>query len=132
MDTVTIGLGSNLGERLQELMRARAALARLLKHMRCSPIYETAPWGVTDQPAFLNAVCQGQTALAPLTVLAELKQIEHEMGRVVGPRWGPRVIDLDILFYDDLVLDIPALTLLHPQLHACAFVLVLLADLDSS
>ena len=129
MANITIGLGSNLGDRLLELTRGRTALAATFNLVRCSPIYETAPWGVIDQPHFLNAVCQGSTDLEPHAVLAVLKQIEHDLGRVAGPRWGPRAIDLDLLLYDDLQLETPTLTLPHPRLHERAFVLVPLAGI---
>ena len=130
MAAVTLGLGTNLGDRRLQLARARAALAGIITQLRCSAIYETAPWGVTDQPPFLNAVCQGSTDLTPPSLLAVLKQLEHDLGRVAGPRWGPRAIDLDILLYDDLVLDTPGLIIPHPRLQERAFVLVPLAELD--
>ncbi len=129
MATVTVGLGSNVGDRLLQLSLAREALGQTLDHMRCSPIYETAPWGVTDQPPFLNAVCQGTTKLDAVSLLRLLKEIEQRLGRVVTRRWGPRAIDLDLLLYDDLLLDTPALTVPHPRFHERAFVLVPLADL---
>ncbi|MBA3945122.1 MAG: 2-amino-4-hydroxy-6-hydroxymethyldihydropteridine diphosphokinase [Herpetosiphonaceae bacterium] len=129
MATVTLGLGSNLGDRLLQLSRAREALGQTLDHIRCSPIYETAPWGVKEQPQFLNAVCQGMTKLDPASLLRLLKQIEQRLGRVASRPWGPRAIDLDLLFYDDRLLDSPTLTVPHPLLHERAFVLVPLADL---
>ncbi len=129
MVTVTVGLGSNLGDRLLQLSLAREVLRHTLDHIRCSPIYETAPWGVLDQPPFLNAVCQGTTTLQPDSLLNLLKQTEQQLGRVAARRWGPRAIDLDLLFYDELLLNTPTLTVPHPRLHERAFVLVPLADL---
>jgi len=94
-----------------------------------SPVYETPPWGFTGQPAFLNMALKGETALAPLALLAHLKQLEIELGRKPTFRYGPRRIDMDILFYDDLVLDEPGLSIPHPRLHERLFVLVPLADI---
>jgi 2-amino-4-hydroxy-6-hydroxymethyldihydropteridine diphosphokinase len=94
-----------------------------------SPVYETEPWGVTDQPAFLNMVVKGKTLLAPVALLARLKHLEIELGRIPSMRYGPRQIDLDILFYADIILATPALNIPHPGLQERAFVLVPLADL---
>jgi len=94
-----------------------------------SPIYRTAPWGYRDQPDFLNQVVGGVTGLEPLALLAHLKGIERALGRRTTFRYGPRVIDLDLLLYDDLVLTVPGLSIPHPHLHERAFVLVPLVDL---
>lgn len=129
MSRVFIALGSNLGNRQANL---RGALARFAPQMVVrdeSYIYETAPWGYADQPAFLNMVVEAETSLEPGALLAFLKNIEQEMGREATFRNGPRLIDLDILFYDDLVLDSPPLVIPHPRLHERAFVLVPLADI---
>lgn len=130
MATVFIALGSNLGDREANLAAAIAQLGRLGVVTRASPVYETEPWGITAQPRFLNQVVELQTELAPHELLRRLKTIETAMGREpTGPRYGPRPIDLDILFYDDLVLTSYALTVPHPRLCERAFVLVPLADL---
>ncbi|MBM3150666.1 MAG: 2-amino-4-hydroxy-6-hydroxymethyldihydropteridine diphosphokinase [Chloroflexi bacterium] len=129
MSTIYLALGSNLGDRLANLQAAMAALPPSVVIRRVSPIYETPPWGVTDQPAFLNMALAGETNLPPLALLAHLKALETGLGRLPSVRYGPRRIDMDILFYDDLLLDDPALTLPHPRLHERAFVLVPLADL---
>lgn len=126
---VYLALGANLGERAAMLRAARSRLSPAVEVLRCSRLYETPPWGDLDQPAFLNAVCHGRTALTPDALLAHLKQIERELGRVAARRWGPRAIDLDILFYDDLVLATPSLTIPHPLLHERPFVLVPLHEL---
>jgi 2-amino-4-hydroxy-6-hydroxymethyldihydropteridine diphosphokinase len=126
---VHIALGTNLGDRPANLKAALAALPPALTGLAGSPVYETPPWGVIDQPAFLNMVVRGETSLAPEDLLAHLKHLESELGRLPSIRYGPRLIDLDILFYDDLVLDTPKLTIPHPHLHKRAFVLVPLADL---
>lgn len=130
MATVYLALGSNQGQRLEHLRAAVAALAAVVSLERSSPVYETAAAYVEDQPPFLNAVVRGTTRLAPLALLAALKQIEANLGRRAGRRFGPRPIDLDILRYDDLALDLPELTLPHPRMHERAFVLRPLADID--
>lgn len=128
--TLHLALGSNLGDRPANLRAAIDALAPAVEVKRESPVYETPPWGVTDQPAFLNMVVQSETDLAPPTLLAHLKDLETRLGRQPGVRYGPRLIDLDILFYDNLVLDTPPLVIPHPRLHERPFVLVPLADLS--
>jgi 2-amino-4-hydroxy-6-hydroxymethyldihydropteridine diphosphokinase len=97
--------------------------------LESSPVYETAPWGVTDQPAFLNMVIKGKTRLSPRNLLKHLKLLENRLGRLPSIRYGPRKIDMDILFYADLLFAAPELTLPHPRLHERAFVLVPLADI---
>jgi len=94
-----------------------------------SPIYETEPWGVKDQPRFLNAACTIDTRYPPHALLTVLKEIEVTMGRTPSTRYGPRLIDLDILLYDDLVIDTPDLKIPHPEMLRRAFVLLPLADI---
>jgi 2-amino-4-hydroxy-6-hydroxymethyldihydropteridine diphosphokinase len=94
-----------------------------------SPVYETEPWGVTDQSAFLNMVIKGETHLSPRNLLKHLKRLESRLGRLPSIRYGPRKIDIDILFFADILLATPALTIPHPALHERAFVLVPLADI---
>ncbi|MBE3038513.1 MAG: 2-amino-4-hydroxy-6-hydroxymethyldihydropteridine diphosphokinase [Chloroflexi bacterium] len=127
---IYLALGTNLGDRFANLQAAIAALPPAVRVLAQSPVYETPPWGLTDQPAFLNMVLKGQTALAPVELLKHLKLLETELGRLPTVRWGPRRIDMDILFYDKLILDTPELTIPHPRLHERAFVLVPLADLE--
>jgi len=129
MPIIYLALGTNLGDRLANLRAALAALPPSVVCRQSSPIYETPPWGLTDQPAFLNMVLRGETDLEPAALLEHLKRLETELGRAPAVRWGPRLIDMDILFYDDLILDIPGLTIPHPRLHERAFVLVPLADI---
>ncbi|MDT8307169.1 MAG: dihydropteroate synthase [Anaerolineae bacterium] len=127
---IFLSLGTNLGDRLQNLRDAIAALeAAGVRLTALSPVYETAPWGHTEQPAFLNMAAAGRTALEPAALLQLLKQVEGDMGREPAERWGPRLIDIDLLFYDDLVLDGEELILPHPRLHERAFVLVPLAEI---
>lgn len=125
---VYIALGTNLGDRLINLRTALDALGPQVTVCEYSHIYETEPWGYTDQPAFLNMVIAGQTSLSTKKLLAFLKQVEVQMGRENTFRNGPRLIDLDILYYDDLIMDTPSLVVPHPRLHERAFVLVPLAD----
>jgi 2-amino-4-hydroxy-6-hydroxymethyldihydropteridine diphosphokinase len=127
-----VGLGANLGDRLQAL---RAAVDRLdaiagIRVVKCSPVYETAPQGpVPAQPDFLNAVCAVETSLAPRELLACLLRVESALGRARDVPQGPRTIDLDLLLFGSAVVDEPGLSVPHPQLHRRAFVLVPLLDL---
>jgi len=127
--TVYIALGTNLGDWLENLRGAIRSMPPEITVLDESHIYETPPWGYADQPAFLNMVIKAETDLEPEFLLKYLKQLEVELGREKNFRWGPRLIDLDILFYDDLVLDSPSLVIPHPRLHERAFVLVPLADI---
>src|SRR5512143_1333084 len=101
MSRVYLALGSNLGDRLANLRAAVDALAPDVRVLAESSVYETPPWGYTDQPSFLNMVIRAQTELEPRPLLRHLKELERRLGRERGFRYGPRVIDLDILFYDD-------------------------------
>ena len=126
---IFLALGSNLGDRQANLGAAIAALDPGIRAVGASPVYETAPWGFTQQPSFLNQVLRAKTALSPRELLTHLQGIETLLGRTPTFRYGPRPIDLDILFYADWVLDTPELTLPHPRLHERAFVLAPLNDL---
>jgi 2-amino-4-hydroxy-6-hydroxymethyldihydropteridine diphosphokinase len=125
---VYIALGTNLGDRSTNLRVAIEAMPPEIHVLAESHVYETPPWGYEDQPAFLNMVIKAETELGPEALLKYLKQLEVELGREQNFRWGPRLIDLDILFYDDLTLDSPPLVIPHPRLQERAFVLVPLAD----
>ena len=129
MSLVYLSLGTNLGDRLANLRRALQALPPKVKVLACSRVYETPAWGYEDQPAFLNLAIRAETGLSPSDLLAHLKKLEADLGRTPTFHWGPRLIDMDILFYDDLVLDTPDLVIPHPRLSERAFVLVPLADL---
>lgn len=129
MPTAYIGLGSNAGDRRENLRRARAELARLGQSQRSSSVYETEPVGVEDQPWFLNAVVELETDLWPRELVKRLKSIEERLGRVARRRFEPRVIDLDLLLYGDIELDVPTLAVPHPQMHLRRFVLQPLAEL---
>jgi 2-amino-4-hydroxy-6-hydroxymethyldihydropteridine diphosphokinase len=126
---VYLGLGSNLGERDALLRGALERLAPDVRVTRVSSIWDTAPLLITDQPRFHNAVVEGLTTLEPLALLRLLKGIERALGRQPGPRYGPRPVDIDILLYDDLILDTPELTIPHPRLAERAFALAPLAEI---
>ena len=126
---IYIALGTNLGDRIENLRAAIRSLPPHFERVRPSRTFETPPWGFADQPAFLNMAVHARTSLSPAESLARLKQVEVELGREQTFRWGPRLIDLDILFYDDLVVDTPPLVIPHPRLHERAFVLVPLMDI---
>jgi 2-amino-4-hydroxy-6-hydroxymethyldihydropteridine diphosphokinase len=128
-----LGLGSNEGDRLENLRAARAALGRReIEVTGASPVYETAPQGeVTDQRDFLNACLRVETALGPEELLDACKEVERELGRTPGgPRHGPRPIDVDLLLLGDLVLSTERLELPHPEVRARRFVLEPLLELD--
>lgn len=128
-EPIFLGLGTNLGDRQANLQMARSDLYPDITILQSSGIYETLPWGFTDQPAFLNQVLEICTQLEPLALLKRLKAIEVQMGRMKTFRYGPRLIDLDILFYGDRILDSETLTIPHPHLHERAFVLVPLNEI---
>jgi 2-amino-4-hydroxy-6-hydroxymethyldihydropteridine diphosphokinase len=131
MSTVVLGLGSNQGDRRGHLVAALRALATLpgTGVEAVSALYESAPWGVTDQPPFLNAAAAITTGLAPHALLQAVKRIEQTAGRTAGPRWGPRPLDIDLLLYDDQRVDTPDLVIPHPRLTERRFVLAPLQDL---
>ena len=123
-------LGANLGDRLTTLSQAVHLIAEsvgaVVQH---SHLYETAPWGVVDQPAFLNQVIAVDTQLEPEAVLMQTQRIERELGRIRLEKWGARMIDIDILFYDQRIIETEQLTIPHPYLHRRRFTLVPLAEI---
>ncbi len=124
MSTAYIGIGSNLGERQKNCEQA----VEFLQHKgitvkRRSSLYETKPWGVENQPSFLNMAIEIETDLSPGELLKLLKNIEAEIGREKSYHWGPRIIDLDILLYDDIVVNEDSLIIPHPYIHRRDFVL---------
>ena len=128
-----LGLGSNVGERLAALTEALSLLDATpgLRMLACSSVYETEPWGVTEQPAFLNLAAGFETTLSPTDLLAAAKSVESRVGRTETYRWGPRVIDVDILLYGDAVVNSaePDLQIPHARLRERAFALVPLAEI---
>ena len=127
--TVYLGLGSNLGNRQDNIERALGMLSQRLRLEKVSSTYDTEPVGNTDQPRFLNLVCQVNTILEPLALLTLAKGIELKLGRTPAATNAPRIIDIDILFYDDQVVDTPKLVIPHPKLIERAFVLIPLAEI---
>ena len=127
---VFLSLGSNLGEKEKNISRAKELLKKKgIEIIKESSIYLTAPWGKKDQPWFLNQVIEVATSLPPEELLDLIKGIEKELGREKGEKWGPRIIDLDILFYGEKIINLPSLTIPHPYLHERAFVLIPLTEI---
>lgn len=128
---IGLGLGSNIGDKRANIARALACLSArgAVAVTKISSIYRTAPWGYLEQEDFANACALATTTLEPPALLAEVKTVEAEMGRTDGLRWGPRLIDIDILFYGDETFHSPALVLPHKELFNRAFVLAPLAEI---
>lgn len=129
MATTYLGLGSNLGNRARNIYAALRRLGSLVSLREISSLYETEPVGLEDQPWFLNLVCRGDTILGPHELLAAAKRIEREMGRREGLRFGPRLVDIDLLLYEDLVVHSAELEIPHPRLHERDFVLIPLNEI---
>lgn len=130
MNVVYLGLGSNLGSRARNLSSARRRLRQKgLRIVRQSRVIETEPWGVTDQPRFLNQVVEGRWDGTPRQLLKAVKQVEREGGRVPSRRWGPRAIDVDILYFGQRIIELPNLVIPHPRIGERPFVLVSLREL---
>lgn len=130
-ETVYVGLGSNVGDREQHLRNAQMMLQseHCIQFEKCSTVLETAPWGGVDQPRFLNCAVKITTSFSPLQLLEFLKSSETQLGRVVTQRWGPRVIDMDILLFGQRVLETEQLTIPHRELSNRLFVLRPLLEL---
>ncbi|HEX7092016.1 MAG TPA: 2-amino-4-hydroxy-6-hydroxymethyldihydropteridine diphosphokinase [Longimicrobiales bacterium] len=129
MPTIYLGLGTNLGDRESNLREALRRLAELVRIEAVSSVYESEPVGFRAQPDFWNLVVRGQTELGPRALLGAIQEIERMMGRRPSFRNAPRVIDIDILLYDDVELDLPELSIPHPRMLERAFVLRPLAEL---
>lgn len=129
MATVYLSLGSNLGDREKNIASALEMLGQEARILKVSSLYETEPVGYKEQPWFLNCVCAAETELTPQALLELAKTIERKLGRKLTHRFGLRTIDIDILFYDDLILDSPDLVIPHPRLTERAFVLVPLKEI---
>ena len=127
--TVYLGLGSNMGNRQDNLDRALGFLSQRLRIEKVSSVYDTEPVGNINQPRFLNMVCQVYTRLAPSELLTLAKGIEKKLGRIFGKPNAPRPIDIDILFYGDQVIETPELIIPHPRLTERAFVLIPLDEI---
>jgi len=127
--TAYLGLGSNMGNRQDNLERALDFLSQRLRIEKVSSIYDTEPVGDVNQPRFLNLVCQVYTSLTPMALLTLGKGIESKLGRVSGKSNAPRPIDIDVLFYDEQIIETPELVIPHPRLTERAFVLIPLAQI---
>ena len=131
--TTYLCLGGNLGDRMAALTEALRLLDDTpgMRRTGCSAVYETEPWAVADQPNFLNLVAVYETTLSPVDLLRACKSVEAEVGRIASYRWGPRLIDVDILLYGDQVVNLaePDLQIPHPRMAQRAFVLVPLAEI---
>ncbi len=128
--TAYISIGSNLGNRKNNIRLAIKKLMGFCNIEAYSRVYRTKPYGVTDQPDFINLAVRVSTILEPAELLEELKAVEDSLGRVRIIRWGPRTIDLDILFFDDLIIKTENLTIPHPDLQNRYFVLKPLNDIS--
>lgn len=131
MANVYLGLGSNLGDRKENLEKSIAALNNFddITVTKRSSILETEPYGKTDQPEFMNMCVEIETRLSPLSLLETVLGIEHSLGRVREEVWGPRIIDIDILLYEDLELELDDLSIPHKEMHLRSFVLEPLSEI---
>lgn len=131
MSVAYIGLGSNIGDKVGNLKRTIVELGKVPgnKVLTVSSFYKTEPVGEVEQDWFINAAVKIETGLAPRELLKTLLDIERDLGRVREIKWGPRIIDLDILLYDDLVIEEEGLAIPHPYLHKRGFVLTPLAEI---
>ena len=127
--TAYLGLGSNLGDREENLRQALSLLGESVEITALSSVYQTEPWGYGEQPSFLNMVCGFRTSLSPPELLALAQEVERKLGRVRTIRYGPRTMDVDILLYGDRIVDTPDLQIPHPRIPERAFVLAPLAEI---
>jgi 2-amino-4-hydroxy-6-hydroxymethyldihydropteridine diphosphokinase len=130
LEVIYLSLGTNLGNRVENLDAVKKELIREVTILSCSPIYETEPWGYLDQPDFLNQVLAVETELSPVELLEFIKKVEKKIGRKPNFRYGPRIVDIDILLYGDRIIQDQDLVIPHPSLRERAFVLIPLADLN--
>lgn len=130
MATVYLSIGSNLGRREDNCLKALKTIEEKgMTIKKKSLLYETEPWGVREQPYFINMAVQVETDLPPDELLQVVKEIEKEMGRTKTYKWGPRIIDIDILLYDDLIYETSGLKIPHPFMHERDFVLRPLSEI---
>jgi 2-amino-4-hydroxy-6-hydroxymethyldihydropteridine diphosphokinase len=130
---IYLSIGSNVGARVANVRAAFALIDKNIgKIARKSHLYETQPWGKTDQEAFINQVVMANTYLDPRAVLEEITKIERQLGRERGEKWGPRVIDVDILFYGKRVIRDKGLEIPHPELHQRMFILVPFMEMEGN
>lgn len=131
MSTAYLSLGSNEGDRLGWMDQTIKLLSESCGNITAkSSVYETAAWGITEQPDFLNMVLQMETGLSPDDLIAAILDTEVKLGRHRDVKWGPRIIDIDILFYDQLIVNKPGLTIPHPFIQNRRFILVPMAEIN--
>jgi 2-amino-4-hydroxy-6-hydroxymethyldihydropteridine diphosphokinase len=130
MPRVFISIGSNLGDRVLNCKKALGEISAFAKILRVSSAYETEPVGNEDQPSFINCAAEIETALPPPELLKRLREVEDKLGRVRDEIWGPRTIDIDLIFYDDLIVDTEELKIPHVSAHARRFVLEPICEID--
>lgn len=130
MATVLLALGSNVGDSVDTIGRTIDALRKELRDITVAPVYISRAVGFTDQPDFYNTALRAGTDLSPEKLLKFVKSLEKKLGRIARFRWGPREIDIDIIFYDDLVVESPNLTIPHPRFAERDFVLRPIADIQ--
>ena len=124
-------LGSNLGNKEFNIERAKELISESAgKIIKVSSVYETHAWGKQDQPVFYNLAIVIETYLSPNQLLKEILEIEKKMGRIRKEKWGPRIIDIDILFFDESIINLPELKIPHPHLHQRKFALIPLAEIE--
>ncbi len=130
MKTIYLHTGSNLGNRIENLSQAvNYTSQKIGKILKLSSIYETEPWGVSDQPLFYNQALKILTDLSPSALLNEILELEKIIGRIRKRKWGERIIDIDILFYESTIVNTPSLIIPHQYLHKRNFVLVPLMEI---
>jgi 2-amino-4-hydroxy-6-hydroxymethyldihydropteridine diphosphokinase len=130
MERVVISLGSNIGNRFQNLRKAVDSLSSLGENIEVSSVYETPPWGNQNQACFLNSVMSFETTLSPEGLLSRIQSVESNLGRKRIEKWGPRIIDLDIILFGSQTLESEELKVPHPHCTERAFVLIPLSDLN--
>lgn len=130
MHKVFLGLGANVGNKKKNIIDAISLLKEKIKNIQVAPIYETKPWGYKNQDNFLNTALKGNTSLSPSELFKFVKETETRIGRIKRFKWGPREIDIDILFYDKLIYKDEKLEIPHPRLHERDFVLKPLMNLE--
>jgi len=129
MATAFLAIGSNLGNRVDNCLKAINEISGFAGISSVSSLYETEPVGREDQADFINCVVKAETDLSPSGLLVYVQSIEHKFGRTREEKWGPRIIDLDILLYDDLIIDTEKLNIPHPMMHLRRFVLLPLSEI---
>ncbi len=132
LSVIFLQTGTNLGNKHQNLLKANELIVQLIGEIVAqSKIYETEAWGITNQPTFYNQVLKVETHLAPLQVLLRIQDIEEQLGRVRKEKWGERIIDIDILFYDEQVVREKDLIIPHPEIQNRNFVLIPMLEIAS-